>query len=102
MEQVESLACPHDAKPVLPARLRTRTGLVTDIDVLDVSLAGCMLERRALSLQEGERVLVRLADLAFMPAKVVWVDDTNAGLMFEQDLYEPVLDHLKRSFVKPS
>ena len=47
-------------------------------------------------------MLIRLADLGFMPASVIWVEDRHAGLLFENELYEPVLEHLQRSFVTPA
>lgn len=102
MEVLEPSECLEPAVPVLPARLRTRTGMTNPVDVTDVSLAGCMIERRALSLGEGDRVLIQLADLGFMAASVVWVEERHAGLMFEHELYEPVLEHLLRSFMAPS
>lgn len=101
MAALEPSGCLEPAAPVLPARLRTRTGMTNPVDVTDVSLAGCMIERRALSLGEGDRVLIRLADLGFMSAEVIWVEDRHAGLRFEHELYEPVLEHLQRSFTVP-
>lgn len=92
--------CLETARSVLPARLRTRTGTVNEVEVLDVSLAGCLIERRALSLTLDDRVLIRLADLSFMPATVAWVEEQEVGLVFETELYEAVLDHLKRSFAR--
>ncbi|MGH6785888.1 MAG: PilZ domain-containing protein [Novosphingobium sp.] len=98
MEFLEGSACLASATPHLPARLRTRTGMTNPVEVTDVSLAGCMIERRALSLAQGDRVMIQLADLGLMPAEVIWVEERNAGLRFENELYEPVLEHLQRCF----
>lgn len=100
MEWLETEDCLDRPSHVLPGRLRRSNGSSAEIEVLDVSLAGCMIERHALSLTEGERVLLRLADLSFMPASVIWIEDQHVGLVFETELYEPVLEHLKRAFVK--
>lgn len=100
MDTIEHPASRTRKPAVLPARLRARTGSVNDIHVLDLSLAGCMIERRTLPLSIDDRVLVRLADLGFMPATVVWVEDQEAGLVFEQELYEPVLQRLRGCFIK--
>ncbi len=100
MEWIETDDCLDRPTQVLPARLRRSNGSNNDVQVLDVSLAGCLIERRALPMAVGDRVLLRLADLAFMPAEVVWVEEQDAGLVFETELYEPVLDQLKRSFVR--
>jgi hypothetical protein len=84
----------------LSARIRRSNGSTNDIEVLDVSLAGCLIERRGLRLEVDERVLLRLADLSFMPATVVWIEEQDAGLVFETELYEPVLEMLKKAFVR--
>lgn len=100
MEWLETDDCLARPVSILPARLRNRNGTVNEVHVLDVSLAGCLIERRAMALQVDDRVLIRLADLSFMPANVVWVEDQEAGLVFETELYEPVLEHLRRCFVR--
>jgi hypothetical protein len=100
MEWLETDDCLDRPSHVLPARLRRSNGSSAEIEVLDVSLAGCLIERRALPLSVDDRVLLRLADLSFMPATVIWIEEQDAGLVFETELYEPVLEHLKRSFVR--
>jgi hypothetical protein len=99
MEWLETAEC-AERPPVLIGRLRNRNGTVNEIHVRDISLAGCLIERRALSLTEGDRVLIKLADLSFLPASVIWVEEQEAGLVFETELYEPVLERLKQCFVK--
>lgn len=98
MEYVETDICEAPPRPALSARLRKSSGSHCEIAVLDVSLAGCLIERRGLSMQLDERVLIRLADLAFMPGRIVWIEEGEVGLVFETELYEPVLEHLKRAF----
>jgi hypothetical protein len=82
---------------VLLARIRARKGTINDIRVLDLSLAGCIIDRCALSLACNERVLIKLPGLALMPCYVCWMEESTVGLEFEQPLYEPVLDHLLRT-----
>lgn len=98
MECIETEFSESPPRPALPARLRKSSGSHCEIAVLDLSLAGCMFERRGLSLQVDERVLIRLGDLSFMPGTVVWIEEQEVGLVFEAELYEPVLEHLKRGF----
>jgi hypothetical protein len=38
---------------VLLARVRASRGTINDVHVLDLSLAGCIIDRRALSLARG-------------------------------------------------
>ncbi len=80
----------------ITARCRTSSGMVNDIDVLDLSVAGCLVNKRLMRLVPEERVLIKLHGLGFLPANVVWTEDERAGLEFEEPLYEPVVDHLLR------
>ena len=98
MECIEPEIRDNSARPALSARLRKSNGFNCDIAVLDVSLAGCMFDRHGLALQVGERVLIRMADLSLMPGEIVWIEEQEVGLVFETELYEPVLAHLKRLF----
>jgi hypothetical protein len=49
-------------------------------------------------MSEGDRVLIKMGNLAALPANVVWVEDDEAGLAFEQPLYGPVIEHLMVQF----
>lgn len=86
----------HMPATLLEARCRTRRSGVSPIDVLDLSIAGCVFDRRTMPLEEGQRVLIRLPGLTFMGASVIWIEDDRAGLAFEQPLYPPVLEHILR------
>lgn len=77
------------------AQCRLSNGGVHNIQVLDISEAGCLIDRRMLRLQDKDRVLIKLPDLAYQGATVLWVEDDRAGLGFEQPLYGAVLSHLK-------
>jgi len=83
---------------VLVSRLRSRTGLVNTVHVVELTMAGCMIEKCALSMRQDDRVLLRMPGLRYLPAIVVWIDEGRAGLAFEDPLYEPVLDHLRKAF----
>ena len=84
-------------KPLMAKCRSSRTGGVIELEVLDVSLVGCMVNRRAWTARTGDRVLVKMDGLSYLPASVVWVEDDRAGIMFEELLYEPVLAALQRS-----
>ena len=83
--------------PLLFAKFRAANGSMLDLPVLDISAAGCLVQRTFRALHEGERVLIRLPGLTFMPAQVVWVEETTAGITFEHALHEAILAHLKGS-----
>ncbi len=81
------------------AQCRTRRGGVHDVHVLDISAAGLMVDKRAVRMDEGDRLLIKLPGLAWLPVSVLWMEDSQAGLLFEEPLYAPVLEHLQQCFV---
>ena len=44
---------------VLPARCRSRSGFLDKVVITNLSIGGCRIESRALSLHEGDLVVVR-------------------------------------------
>jgi hypothetical protein len=56
-----------------------------------------MVDRRGWSAAPGDRTLMKLPGLSYQPATVIWVEDSKAGLTFEELLYEPVLAHLQQA-----
>lgn len=81
------------ANPLL-ADCRYRSRKIGNVDVYDLSAGGCVLDQRAWTVDEGERVLIKLPGLDFMTTEVVWLWEHRAGLRFEQPLYGAVLEHL--------
>jgi len=81
----------------LKARLRTRSGTVSEVIVQDLSVGGCLVETRSLPMKVEDRVLIQLPELSYRPVSVVWMEEGQSGLAFEEPLYEPVVEHLKRS-----
>lgn len=87
----------------LPAHLRLRTGRVNEVRIVDLSIAGCLIERQAMALCQGDSLLVRLPGLSYMRATVVWIEDYVAALELEETLHDAVYEHLRASFVaKPA
>ena len=84
----------------LNAQCRSSNGGVNEIQILDLSEAGCMINKRMLTMQPGDRVLVKPQGLTYLPTSVLWVEEEEAGLAFEQPLYGPVLEHLLLLFVE--
>lgn len=78
------------------AEVRYRSGNKMQLPVLDISLGGCMVDARAWSVKPEEGVSIRLPGLNYQPARVVWIEDGRAGIVFEELLYEPTLEHLSR------
>jgi len=78
----------------LLADCRYRSRKIGNVEVYDLSAGGCVLDQRAWSIDEGERVLIKLPGLDFMATEVVWLWQHKAGLRFEQPIHGAVLDHL--------
>ena len=75
---------------ILRIKCRSRRGMSADLEVLDISIGGAMVEARGWSAQIGDRVLVTLPGLSAQPAELVWMEDGRAGIAFEQPLHETV------------
>ena len=82
------------------ARFRLRSCATIDLQVLDISPIGCMVDRRSWSTQPEDRVLVQLEGLGFQPASVVWVEENRAGIAFEELMHEAVFERLKGSLAR--
>ncbi len=78
------------------AEVRYRSGRKLELPVLDISLGGCMVDARAWSIRPGESLSIKLPGLGYQPAELVWIEDERAGIVFEEPLYEPTLEHLSR------
>ncbi|MCL6249595.1 PilZ domain-containing protein [Altererythrobacter sp. KTW20L] len=83
-----------DLPSKLLAKCRFSSGSTSDLEVLDLSHGGCMIDRKRANADPGARVLVKLPGLASQAGEVVWVEDERAGIAFEQPLHEAVLEHL--------
>lgn len=92
----------HSQAPVptgnrlLLARIRSSGLEVSGVEVLDLSLAGCLLDWRGWTLREEQSVLISFPTLANLPASVLWAEKERVALMFRQPLHEAVYDHLVR------
>ena len=84
---------------ILVGRLRSRSGRVNEVRVRDLSLDGCMISTQGLPGKVGDRILIRLPSLRYLAATIIWIEHPSAGLTFEESLYPPVLDYLRKLFV---
>lgn len=84
----------YNGANVLKAKVRNARGGVMEIPILDLSAAGCMIDSRGVGVYEGDRVLVKLEGLEFIPSNVVWVEDNKAGIAFERTIHESIYEHL--------
>lgn len=97
VEHDECLEHPRDRRH-LPAQLRSKLGRVNQVRIVDLSIAGCLIERQAMAFAVDDAVLVRLPGLSFSRAVVVWVEDGIAALAFDEILHDAIFEHLQHSF----
>ena len=90
-----------DLAQKLYAKCRFKAGSSVELEVLDISHGGCMVDKKKWGAIAGQRALVQLPGLAFQPVTIVWVEDDKAGLAFEQPLHEAVLVHLWQTLSDP-
>src|SRR5690606_2944987 len=68
----------HGTEPLF-AKCRSRNGLIVELEVLDISPLGCMVDRRTWAVKQDERVLIKFPELAFLAATVLWEESDKAG-----------------------
>ena len=79
----------------LRIKVRSRRGMSADLEVLDISIGGAMVEARGWTAEPGDRVLVTLPGLSAQPAELVWIEDGRGGIAFEQPLHETVFERFE-------
>jgi len=84
----------------MKAKIRLRSGGKLDLLVRDVSPIGFLVDRLGWNPQPDDRILAQLEGLGYQPATVVWVENEQAGIAFEQLLHEVVLERLKDSLAR--
>lgn len=85
---------PPARMPWFVAKCRTASGSKYDLQVLDLSPGGCLVELGFRAFKVGERVLVGLPGLSAIPGEVVWIEEKDAGIAFEAVLHEAVYENL--------
>lgn len=86
---------PFSNENILKAKIRNSRGGMTDVRILDLSAAGCMIDPRGVGLNQDDRVLVKMEGLEFIPSFVLWIEDDKAGIAFERIMHETVYEHLR-------
>ena len=80
------------------ARIRCKGMDVPNIEVLDLSLAGCMVRTGVWRAREEQRVHVSLPGIASVPGKLLWIENGRAGVLFDELLNQVVYEHLVGNF----
>jgi hypothetical protein len=81
----------------LNAKVRSGTGLPFDAVISDMTTRGCSLSSLASPDTLGNRITIRPEGLETILGAVRWVVGGRFGVEFDSPLYEPVVDHLRRT-----
>jgi len=84
----------------MPARCRMMNGLREMALVFDLSTHGCGLVLRSLNPVVGSRLLIKTPGLEALSGIVRWVNEHRCGVEFDSPLYQPVVDHLCRQYLR--
>jgi hypothetical protein len=82
----------------LNARARSGTQLPFDAVISDLTTSGCCLSTIARPASLGLRISIRPEGLEAISGSVRWVVGGRFGVEFDSPLYEPVVDHLRRTY----
>lgn len=77
-------------------RYRTGSGVPKDVSVLDISEGGCRFFDKFGRLIPGARITVRIGAIGPIEATVRWCEDQVVGVEFDNPIYGPVLEHIRR------
>ncbi|WP_427968427.1 PilZ domain-containing protein [Altererythrobacter sp.] len=78
---------------LVEGRLRSRSIFV---ELIDVSEGGCKLKGRYGFAQLGETVTLKVDGIRAPLGIVVWIEGNHAGVEFEGQMHQAVIDHLHK------
>ena len=81
----------------MPARVR-RLSYNQPAMVRDLSAAGCKLETSGLSLEPGDRVLIRPNGFESLLGTVIWTQGGQAGVKFDEALRQATVEQFCMKF----
>lgn len=67
------------------------------VDLVDISERGCKIKGSRGFASVGDRVTMKVGGVHAPVGRIVWVEDCFAGVAYEGQIHEAVLDHLCKS-----
>lgn len=63
-------------------------------DLIDISEGGCKIKASQGFAEVGDRVILKVGAVNAPLGRIAWIDGRMAGVAFEGEMHEAVLDHL--------
>lgn len=76
---------------MVKSRVQSR---VVFVDLVDISEGGCKIKASRGFANIGDRVTIKVAGVNAPLGKIAWIEDRYAGVAFDGEMHEAVLDHL--------
>lgn len=76
---------------MVKSRVQSR---VVYVDMVDISESGCKIKASSGFACVGDRVTMKVGGINAPLGKIVWIEDRFAGVTFEGEMHEAVLDYL--------
>lgn len=80
---------------ILSAKVRYG-GQPVDGQIVNLSEAGCKVKATAHRAEIGASVFIKPSGLELIVGKVIWTQENQFGVEFQEPIYRPVVDHLVR------
>lgn len=85
----------NDDATVLTVRCRAQSGAMAILPIIDLSPGGLLVPNKGWDAMPGERVLATFGGLGVRSSQLVWVEDGQAGIAFDEPLHAAVYDQLR-------
>lgn len=82
----------HPLSLMVKSRVASR---VVYVDLVDISEGGCKIKGSAGFAEIGDRIMMKVGKINAPLGTVAWVDGKLAGVAFEGQIHEAVLDNLR-------
>lgn len=76
---------------MVKSRVKSR---VIYVDMIDISEGGCKIRGSRGFADVGDRVTMKISGVYAPIGQVAWIEDRIAGVSFDGEMHEAVLDHL--------
>ena len=82
----------------VPGRYRRGSGIPSDVQLLDLSRAGCRFFDRFGRLRQNSEITIRIGEFGPIVSIIRWRADSYVGVSFEPPLHDAILDYIRTEY----